>query len=67
MALYRKKHLQEMTPWTPDTDMNAVSVSIADYENGSPKEGDMIATNPQSPNDKWLVAKKFFDDNYELA
>lgn len=65
--LYRKKQLQEMTPWTPDTDMTGVSVSNADRLNGSPKMLDMIATNPQNPNDKWLVAHKFFIENYEPA
>lgn len=44
-----------------------ISVSDADKENGSPKVGDMIARNPKNHNDKWLVAKKYFKDNLELA
>lgn len=67
MVLYRKKQLQEMVPYSPDFDMTLVSVSQADKENGSPKIGDMIATNPVNPNDKWLVAEKFFSDNYCIA
>ena len=46
-AQYRRKGLSEMMPWTPDIDMSRVSVSEADKENGSPREGDMIARNPK--------------------
>ncbi len=56
-----------MTPWTPETDMTGVSVSDADKANGSPKMLDMIATNPQNGQDRWLVAHKFFIENYEPA
>ena len=61
---YCKKELQPLFPWTPDLPMSLVSVSEADKENGSPKKGDMIAYNPKEPTDFWLVAEKFFIDNY---
>lgn len=61
---YRKKQEQPMFPWFPDFDMDGVSVSDADKQNGSPKAGDMIAINPKDPADQWLVAEKFFNDNY---
>lgn len=64
---FKKKKVQEMTPWTPEIDMTGVSVSDADKQNGSPKSGDMIAVNPQNKADRWLVAEKFFQDNYEAA
>lgn len=64
---YRKKDLQPMFPWDSEVDMFYVSVSEADRMGGSPKDGDMIAYNPSNPNDKWLVAQKFFDENYEEA
>jgi len=32
---------------------------------GSPKVGDMIARNPKNHNDMWLVAKVYFEDNFE--
>ena len=67
MAFYRKKELQELIPWTPDLPMALVSISAADVDNGSPKKGDMIASNPKSATDLWLVAEKFFTDNYELV
>lgn len=67
MAFYRKKGIQELVPWTPKTDMDGVSVSDADFRDGSPKEGDMIALNPRDPSDRWLVAERFFKDNYELV
>jgi hypothetical protein len=47
--------------------MDGVSVSGADKANGSPKEGDMIALNPNDPTDKWLVAERFFNDDYVLV
>ena len=61
---YRKKELQPLFPWTPDLPMGLVSISEADKANGSPKKGDMIAYNPKEPTDFWLVAEKFFIDNY---
>ena len=64
MKNYIKKQVQPMMPWEPDMVMELVSISPADIANGSPKEGDMIAVNPQSSTDMWLVAKEFFDDNY---
>jgi len=42
-----------------------VSVSDADRQNGSPKIGDMIARNPKNHVDQWLVAKQYFQDNFE--
>lgn len=65
MAFYKKKALQELIPWIPSLPMELVSVSEADKNNGSPKEGDMIAINPKDPDDMWLVAGQFCKDNYE--
>jgi hypothetical protein len=42
-----------------------VSISDVDKANGSPKIGDMIARNPKNHNDQWLVAEKYFKDNFE--
>lgn len=42
-----------------------VSISDVDKENGSPKMGDMIARNPKNHLDQWLVAKQYFEDNFE--
>lgn len=44
---------------------NSVSISAADYANGSPKEGDKIARNPLNHKDQWLIAKEYFEDNFE--
>ncbi len=62
---YRKKQIQPMTPYTPESDMEGVSISETDKQNGSPKIGDMIAYNPLNEKDRWLIAEKFFKDNYE--
>ena len=62
---YRKKKVQPMYPWREGMDMSGVSISEEDLNNGSPRPGDMIAYNPDNPKDCWLIAKKFFEDNYE--
>ena len=64
MKNYIKKQVQPMMPWEPNMTMELVSISETDKLNGSPKDGDMIAVNPQSETDMWLVAEKFFNDNY---
>ena len=62
---FRRSQVAELCAWTPDFDMTRVSVSDADKGAGSPKPGDMIARNPKNHDDKWLVAAKYFADNFE--
>ncbi len=62
---YRRKNTTEAIKWTPKMDMIDVSISDADYANGSPKKGDMIARNPKNHYDKWLIAKDYFNENLE--
>lgn len=64
MKLYAKKQTQPMIPWEPNMPMGLVSISESDKMNGSPKPGDMIAVNPKDATDMWLVAEKFFNENY---
>lgn len=77
---YRRKQIAELRPVT-NADIKAfkndkhihsmkdtqfhVSVSDVDKDNGSPKIGDMIARNPKNHDDQWLVAKEYFDNNFE--
>ena len=75
---YRKTNIAEMRPVTEleielgrliafsTHSRKAISVSEADLQNGSPKEGDMIARNPKNHNDQWLVAEEYFKNNFEL-
>jgi hypothetical protein len=77
---YRRKQIAELRPvnnadiraFEQDKNLHSikdtefqVSVSDVDKANGSPKIGDMIARNPKNHNDKWLVAKQYFEDNFE--
>jgi hypothetical protein len=63
---YRRKQIAELRPYEKGEKLSAsVSVSQADKDAGSPKLGDMIARNPKNHNDQWLVAKKYFKDNFE--
>ena len=72
---YRKSKLAEMTPVTQQEVeeyeageggvLSEISISDEDRANGSPKVGDMRARNPENHADQWLVAKEFFEENYE--
>ena len=56
-----------MRRWQSTDDLvgQNVSISKADRDAGSPKAGDMIARNPANHDDQWLVAAKYFADNFE--
>ena len=70
---YRRTHIAEMRPVTDDEIIGGaencmrarISISAQDRENGSPKFGDMIARNPKNHADVWLVAARYFADNFE--
>jgi hypothetical protein len=64
---YRKKHVQPMRPWEDGENMSGVSISDADKTKGCPKQGDMIAINPNNISDRWLIEKEFFETTYEPA
>jgi len=58
---YRKKGVQLMREYIPGEDLTGISVSDQD----TPEEGGMIAINLDNPDDKWYIAKEFFQKNYE--
>ena len=60
---YRKKALQPMRPYFPGEDLKGISVNSED----TPEIGGMIAFNPMNPKDQWYIAKKYFEENYEIA
>lgn len=62
-AKYRKKGTTEMRSYVPGEDLTGKSVSPQD----TPTEGDMIARNSDNPADQWLVARAYFEQNYEPA
>ena len=63
--LYKRKEKAELRPYREGEKLpDIVSISKADKDAGSPKEGDMIARNPKNHNDQWLVAKEYFEDNF---
>ena len=63
IKMYRKKALQPMRPYVPGENLTGISVSPED----TPELGGMIAINATNPMDRWYVAKKFFEDNYEAV
>ena len=69
---YRRKAIAELRHIKPEECENhnllldaGISISKADWENGSPCPLDMIARNPENHNDQWLVAAQYFVDNFE--
>jgi DNA-binding CsgD family transcriptional regulator len=64
---YRRKQIAELRPYVPGENLVGISVSEADKLAGSPKLGDMIARNPKNHKDQWLVAARYFTDNFDLA
>ncbi len=63
---YRRIDIAEMRPYIKGEELpEFVSISAADRENGSPKKGDMIARNPNDHHDQWLVAREYFEKNFE--
>jgi hypothetical protein len=63
---YRRKQIAELRPFQEGEELSErVSISQADRDNGSPKVGDMIARNPKNHGDQWLVAKQYFEENFE--
>jgi len=65
---YRRIQITELRPYVVGEELSErVSISAADRETGSPKEGDMIARNPEDHSDQWLVKKEYFEANFELV
>jgi len=65
---YRRKEMAELRAYEEGEVLSdKVSISSADRENGSPKDGGMIARNPKNHDDQWLVAKQYFEDNFEFG
>ena len=63
---YRRKQIAELRPYVPGEELSQrVSISAGDREAGSPKEGDMIARNPDNHDDQWLVSEEYFEANFE--
>jgi hypothetical protein len=61
---YRRKGLSEMRKYIPGESLAGISVSCVD----KPEEDlGMIARNPKNHTDQWYVARKYFEDNLELA
>ncbi len=65
---YRRKQIAEIRTYEDGEVLSyRVSISESDKENGSPKVGDMIARNPANHEDQWLIAKDYFEVNFEAV
>ncbi len=54
-------------PYVPGESALGVTISLEQTQTGSPKEGDMIAMNPDNHADRWLITKEYFAKNFSLA
>jgi len=61
---YKRKGLSEMRHYVSGED--TTNISIADVDDPETDMG-MVARNPKNHNDQWYVARKYFEDNLELA
>lgn len=64
---YKRLGFAEAKPYVYGDDMTDVSISAKDLADGSPKTGDMIARNPDSHKDRWLIARTYFEKNFETT
>lgn len=63
---YRRKQIAELRLYVVGEELDGkVSISQVDKDAGSPKDGDMIARNPKNHEDQWLVARDYFNENFE--
>jgi len=59
---YIKKLVQPMRPYEPGEDLQAQGISV--WDGDIIELGGMVAVNPDNLEDKWYVAKDFFEKNY---
>ena len=60
---YTRKGVAEMRPYVKNEDLS--NISVASVDNPEIDMG-MIARNPNNHADQWYVARKYFEDNFEL-
>jgi hypothetical protein len=60
---YRRSNIAEMRPYVEGEYLTGISVSATD---DPPNDMGMIARNPQNHDDQWYVARKYFEENFEL-
>jgi len=58
---YRRTGLTECRPYIKGENLTGISVS--DQDNPETDMG-MIARNPKNHNDKWYIAREYFDANF---
>jgi hypothetical protein len=61
---YQRKGLSEMRPYIKGEDLTQVSVSS---EDDPENDMGMIARNPDNHDDQWYVARRWFEDNFEVV
>lgn len=66
---YRRTNIAEMRPYLKGEYIRGSGiqgVSVSNEDNPEEDRG-MIARNPENHKDQWYVAKKYFEDNFELV
>jgi hypothetical protein len=65
---YKRSSIAEIRSVTSEEIINGLKTSISipvDMVGNKPKIGDMVARNPASYNDQWLITKEYFSANFE--
>ena len=62
---YRRKGLSEMRPYVKGEDLTGINVALINYSINPETDMGMIARNPKNHDDKWYVARKYFEENLE--
>ena len=62
---YRRTTILDMRPYVPGEDVGNIEINPVDRAAGSPKQGDMIARNPNDETKGWLVSGHYFEANFK--
>ena len=60
---YKRKGIAEMRSYKLGEDLSGISVSDVDKPE---TDMGMIACNPKNHDDQWYVARKYFEENFEI-
>lgn len=64
---YQRRGSTFLRPYVPGESTLGITITFEQSATGSPKEGDMIARNPDNHADLWLIQKEYFEKHYTAS
>lgn len=64
---YKRKGITVARPYIPGEDLSGVAIHDVLRAAGHPKEGDVVARDPNNHADQWLLSEQYVKDNLEPA